>query len=99
MFGELCAAAVENCSPSGHRFQPYVLFNAELLIYAVNITFQSPAKTRERKRHYQAIVLRAANNSNIDFVDTEACGRGGCESLTNGLVVKYSKVQMMHVCA
>lgn len=99
MFGELCAAAVENCSPSGHRFQPYVLFNAELLIYAVNITFQSPAKTQERKRHYQAIVLRAANNSNIDFVDTAACGRGGCESLTNGSVVKHSKVQMMHVCA
>lgn len=105
MVGVICtvksACCSGNYSPSGHWFEPDVLFNAELLIYGVNITLKFPAKTQDHKHHYQAIVLRAVNNKNTDHVETKACGRiqvwlCSTESLTNALIVKYFKLQCVH---
>lgn len=48
-------------------------------------------------------MLRAVNNKNTDHVETKACGSiqvwlCSTESLTNALIVKYFKLQFVHVC-
>lgn len=47
-------------------------------------------------------MLRAVNNKNADLVDMRACGTiqvwpRSSESLPNGSIVKYFKLQMTHV--